>query len=103
MEITELAAPFPRGILRPHEDFDYGIVGAVDCPKVTRRVLPRLDRVLGARRSRREFSVRLSLQDAGDLLWHSVRVREAQRSRLRRIWESRPVPSGGGCHPIRIV
>jgi SagB-type dehydrogenase family enzyme len=103
MEITELRPPVPRARQRAFVDYDFGIVGAIEVPKVSKRMLSRLDRVLAARRSRREFRGALSLQQAGDLLWHSTRARELARRGQRTVWESRPVPSAGGCHPIRVV
>src|SRR5437588_8631999 len=98
MEITELRSPVPRARDRDFEDCDFGIVGALEIPKVGKRALPPLDRVLAGRRSRREFTAPLGLRQTGDLLWHSMRVREFGLRGGRTVWESRPVPSGGGCH-----
>jgi SagB-type dehydrogenase family enzyme len=103
MVITELRPPGPRAREQLYCECDFGIVGALDIPKVARRILPRLDRVLALRRSRREFTVPLSLQQAGDLLWHSMRVRQLGQRGGRTVWETRPTPSAGGCHPVRVV
>ena len=59
--------------------------------------------MLGDRRSRREFKGPLTLQQLGDVLWHSYRVRRTARMDGGFLWESRPSPSGGGCYPIQVL
>jgi SagB-type dehydrogenase family enzyme len=103
MEIIELKPPLPWAKPRAPQACDFGIVGVLPLPSVGRKKLAPLDRVLGARRSRREFGVPVTLQQLGDLLWHSLHVRQRGYAGGRLVWETRPTPSGGGCHPVQVV
>lgn len=58
--------------------------------------------VLRSRRS--EIGSDVGVQDVSSLLWHATALRERRGDgRFGIPWESRPAPSPGGLHPIRIV
>src|SRR5580658_993508 len=103
MMITKLRAPSPRATPRLLRPFDFGITGVLPANKVTRKVLPRFDRILTARHSNRDFSRPLKAQGLTDLCWHAMRTQTVTRQGKTLVWESRPSPSGGGCHPISVV
>lgn len=58
--------------------------------------------VMQSRRSRVGGAV--GIEDLSSLLWHATAFRErAGPGRFGLPWESRPAPSAGGLHPIRIL
>jgi SagB-type dehydrogenase family enzyme len=103
MEIIELKPPHPLAKPRTLPVFDFQISGMLPIPKPIRRKWRQLDRVLETRQSRRDFKTPLTLQQLGDLLWHSSRTLHAARMAGNTLWVSKPSPSGGGCHPIQIL
>jgi SagB-type dehydrogenase family enzyme len=103
MEITELKPPRPWAKGSSLRTCDFQITGVLKIPKITSRKLPALHCVLRTRQSRRDFKTPLTLEQLGDLLWHSFRVRQKGYVNGQCVWESRPTPSGGGCHPIHVV
>ena len=103
MEIIELKPPHPWSRQRRAKIWDFRASGVLQLPTIHQRKLGRLEIVLGDRRSRREFKVPLTLQQLGDVLWHSYRVRRTARMDGGFLWESRPSPSGGGCYPIQVL
>jgi SagB-type dehydrogenase family enzyme len=103
MEIIELKPPRPLAKPRALPVFDFQISGVLPIPKPSRRKWQPLDRVLNTRESRRDFKAPLSLQQLGDLLWHSSRTRRASRVAGNTLWTSKPSPSGGGCHPVQML
>jgi SagB-type dehydrogenase family enzyme len=98
MDITRLGSPRPRG--RPLDQRD------VSWP--TRRALPLTPpvssdasdclRILGDRQTRRDFGF-LSAKQLSKFLWHAARTRVSYRERNGRLFQSKPSPSAGGCHP----
>lgn len=103
MEIINLKPPRPWARPRRAGAFDWRVSGMLSIPAIRRRKLPALDRVLDARQTRRDFAAGVSLQELGDLLWLAFRVRRRRLEGGQVVWESRPTPSGGGCHPISVV
>lgn len=103
MEIIELKPPHPLAKPRPRPVFDFKISGVLPIPKPARRKWPPVDRLLATRQSRRDFKVALTLQQLGDLLWHSSRTRHTERVAGNTLWTSKPTPSGGGCHPVQML
>jgi SagB-type dehydrogenase family enzyme len=103
MEIIELKPPRPLAKPRALPVFDFQISGMLPIPKPSRRKWRPLDRVLNARQSRRDFKTALTLQQLGDLLWHSSRTRRTARVAGNTLWTSKPSPSGGGCHPVQML
>lgn len=103
MEIIELKPPRPLAKPRALSVFDFQISGMLPIPKPSRRKWRPLDRVLNARQSRRDFKAALTLQQLGDLLWHSSRTRRTARVAGNTLWTSKPSPSGGGCHPVQML
>ena len=103
MEIIELKPPRPWTKPRVSRACDFGIAGVLSLPGLGRKSLPPLHLVLRARQSRREFREPVTLQQLGDLLWYSLHVRQKGYSDGRLVWESRPTPSGGGCHPVQVL
>lgn len=59
-------------------------------------------KIIGERRSRREFSA-LRPTDLSSLLWYSARTQAVSHSNYGFELEQRPVPSGGAIHPIHIL
>jgi len=98
MDITRLGNPRPRR--RPLDKRD------VSWP--TRRVLPLIPpissdapaclRILGDRQTRRAFRV-LTAKQLSSFLWHAARTRISYRDWNGRLFQSKPSPSAGGCHP----
>jgi nitroreductase len=103
MEITELKPPRPFAKPRRLVECDFKISSVLPIPKVSRKRLPHLDEVLSSRQSRRDFQTPLTRQQLGDLLWHATRLRQGRSLASGTTWESRPAPSGGGCHPVRVL
>jgi SagB-type dehydrogenase family enzyme len=103
MEIIELKPPRPLAKPRALPVFDFQLSGVLPIPKPSRRKWRPLDRVLNARQSRRDFKAALTLQQLGDLLWHSSRTRRKARVAGNTLWTSKPSPSGGGCHPVQML
>lgn len=103
MKIIRLQPPRPKQRVVQLREFDFGITGLLPIPAIKCKKLPELDVVLKNRQSRREFKSPLTLQQLGDLLWHSSHVRRKNKLHNGTFWESRPAPSGGGCHPIQIL
>lgn len=103
MEIIELKPPHPLAKPRTLPVFDFQISGVLPIPKPVRRKWLPLDRVLNTRKSRRDFKAPLTLQQLGDLLWHSARTRHTARLAGNTLWASKPTPSGGGCHPVQML
>jgi SagB-type dehydrogenase family enzyme len=103
MEIIKLKPPQPLAKPRPLPIFDFQISGVLQIPKLAQRKLRPLDQVLNTRKSQREFKTPLTFQQLGDLLWHSLRVRECRLLTGNIMWQSKPSPSGGGCHPIQLL
>src|ERR1041385_8476224 len=100
MEIIKLRPPYPRP--QPHRvrTWEFPLNGVLPAPPIAQRKLGRFETVLQARQSKRKFVRPLTLQQLSDLLWHSCRVRRKSLLAKDSVWESRPAPSGGGCHPI---
>jgi SagB-type dehydrogenase family enzyme len=103
MEIIELKPPHPLVKPRTQPVFDFKISGVLAIPKPATRKWPPLDHLLAIRQSRRDFKAALTLQQLGDLLWHSSRTRHTERVAGNTLWISKPTPSGGGCHPIQML
>src|SRR6266850_1455208 len=103
MEIIRLKPPRPWGRPRRARVWDFGAFGILRAPKVRQRKLGSIEMALETRQSRREFTAPLTLQQLGDLLWHSYRVRQKARITEDSLWESRPSPSGGGCYPVQVL
>jgi SagB-type dehydrogenase family enzyme len=103
MVIIDLKPPLPLDKPRNLPFFDFQISGVLPIPKPARRKWPPLDQVLNSRQSRRNFKSPLTLQQLGELLWHSSRSRHTERVRGNTLWISKPSPSGGGCHPIQML
>lgn len=93
--------PRPRPRELPYQEWRYEITRrdylAIPSIEASANLFDTLD----ARRSRRTFGP-LSRRDLSVLLWHTSKTRSKALSETRR-WESRPVPSAGGCHPIDII
>ena len=103
MEIIKLKPPRPLAKPRTLPLFDFQISGMLSIPKPIRRKWLPLDQVLKTRQSRRDFKTPLTLQQLGDLLWHSAHTRKVARLAGHSGWTSKPSPSGGGCHPIQLL
>jgi len=103
MEITKLRSPRPRLGLQNLKPWDFPATGLLRPPPVYQQKLGNLEDLLMARRSRREFTVPLTIQQLGDLLWHSYRLRKKTCLKDDVFWESRPSPAGGGCYPIQVL
>lgn len=103
MEIISLKAPRPRVHARHSKTWEFPAAGVVRPGTVLHRKLGRLELALETRQSRRDFRAPLTLQQLGDLLWYSYRVRQTARLKDHLVWESRPSPSGGGCYPIQVL
>ena len=103
MEIISLKPPQPRKFPLSISRFDFKIGAVISLPKIQQHRLPPLHLVLDRRQSRREFKTPLAIQKLSDLLWHSSRVRQIRRTAGNVEWQSRPSPSGGGCHPIQLL
>ena len=103
MEIIELKPPRPLAKPRALPVFDFQISGVLPIPKPIRRKWLPFDQVLNTRQSRRDFKKPLTLQQLGDLFWHSSRTRCTARVAGNTLWASKPSPSGGGCCPVRML
>lgn len=103
MEIISLESPRPRSHARRGANWEFPAAGVVRPGPVLQRKLGRLELILETRQSRRDFRAPLTLQQLGDLLWHSYRVRQMARLENDLVWESRPAPAGGGCYPIQVL
>jgi SagB-type dehydrogenase family enzyme len=103
MGIIKLAPPCPWSKPRPKTIWDFQASGVLRLPSMVQRNLGQLEAAMEARQSRRDFAKALTVQQLSDLLWHSFRVRRQGYLNGRPVWESRPVPSGGGCHPIQLL
>jgi len=103
MEIIELKPPRPLAKPRPRPVFDFKISGVFPIPRPAQRKWPPFTELLNTRQSRRDFTVPLTLQQLGDLLWHSSRTRRTERVAGNTLWTSKPTPSGGGCHPVKML
>jgi SagB-type dehydrogenase family enzyme len=101
MRPIKLASPVPRQECQARESFGFKLkdVAYLSTPSEPQ---PRiLWDVLASRASRREFD-RLDEGDLNRLLWLCAKTRQSRLDSGRISWESRPVPSAGGLHPIRL-
>lgn len=57
--------------------FDFKICGMLPLPKVKWRRFAKLDKLLSSRQSRRDFRAPLSMEELGEVLWHTSRARAA--------------------------
>ncbi|HWB04283.1 MAG TPA: nitroreductase family protein [Verrucomicrobiales bacterium] len=55
-----------------------------------------------SRRSRRSFRT-VSDEELSLFFWHTCKTIRTQPRQKSRSWESRPLPSAGGCHPIEVI
>lgn len=97
-------APEPRPWLHPRQYSPFAWPqGAFEpLPTPTDEAGPPIFRVLGERRSVRQF-LPLGREALGALLWHSQRRQATAPSPLGFELERRPAPSGGAIHPVHTL
>jgi SagB-type dehydrogenase family enzyme len=101
MDRIDLPSPVPRAIELPYENFPYSIKETTQLPEPDVNDGKSFIKVLSSRRSRRAFR-KISLERLSALLWHSARSLEGFPPE-RPLWQHRPAPSAGGCHPVDIL
>lgn len=99
--IINFKSPIPLPSISSFEEYRYPVIEHNYLPKVEERAED-FFKVVERRRTRREFG-KLSNEDLACLLWYSCHVSKCNREEGRIVWQARPVPSGGGRHPIDIL
>jgi SagB-type dehydrogenase family enzyme len=98
--LLTLQSPEPRQLPKKYERFRFETRGITNLPPAG-QLQKRLDLVIKARRSSRDFGGPLGLDTMSTLLWFSAKVLATRDSNPE--WSHRPSASGGGIHPIHIV
>lgn len=99
MDFIELESPTRRPELLERSDFRYTITDIQYLPHpATHQPVDVFD-VLRRRVTRREFGP-LPIEDLSSFLWYSLKSFHAHKIDESHTWLHKPVPSGGGRHPI---
>jgi len=99
MDFIELESPTRRPNLLERDDFHYRITDVTYLPPPAEQEGVNLYEIINKRRTRREFGT-LSVELLSSLLWHCMKSRQSHRIDDCHTWHHKPVPSGGGRHPI---